>query len=96
METIAADGSVLAYILRGGPPPSQTTYLTPDDCNLQVCHVVYPAAGKGAALDPTNVAAARRLRDAWLALGWDKLQKQQSEGVEAIGKDAAAAAQRAA
>src|SRR5438552_1251634 len=38
-------------------------------------HVVYPAAGKGPALDPTSVAAARRLRDTWLAMGWEKLQK---------------------
>ena len=27
---------ILAYIARGGVPPSQTTFLTPDDCNLQV------------------------------------------------------------
>jgi hypothetical protein len=43
METIADAGIVLAYILRAGLPPSETRYLTPDDCNLQVGHVVYPA-----------------------------------------------------
>lgn len=43
METIADAGTVLAYILRAGPTPVETKYLTPDDCNLQVGHVVYPA-----------------------------------------------------
>ena len=43
METIDHDGEVLAYIVRGGPPPAETKYLTPDDCSLQVGHVVYPA-----------------------------------------------------
>jgi quercetin dioxygenase-like cupin family protein len=46
IETIADKGVVLAYIARGGPPPLQTTFLTPDDCNLQVGHVVYPAGGE--------------------------------------------------
>jgi quercetin dioxygenase-like cupin family protein len=46
METIAENGVVLAYIARAGSPPRQTTYLTPDDCNLQVGHVVYPAGGE--------------------------------------------------
>jgi hypothetical protein len=43
METIADDGIVLAYILRAGPPPTETRYSTPNDCSLQVGHVVYPA-----------------------------------------------------
>jgi hypothetical protein len=43
METIADRGVVLAYILRAAPTPSETAYLTPDECTLQVGHVVYPA-----------------------------------------------------
>jgi uncharacterized protein YjlB len=46
IETVAANGTVLAYIARGGPPPEQTSFLTPHDCNLQVGHVVYPAGGE--------------------------------------------------
>jgi quercetin dioxygenase-like cupin family protein len=46
METIADRGSVLAYIARGGSLPTQTTFLTPDECSLQVGHVVYPAGGE--------------------------------------------------
>ena len=46
IETIADNGVILAYIARGGSPPHQTTFLTPDDCNLQVGHVVYPAGGE--------------------------------------------------
>jgi hypothetical protein len=46
IETIAdASGVVLAYLVRGGAPPSETTFLTPHDCTLQVGHVVYPAGG---------------------------------------------------
>lgn len=46
IETIACRGLVLAYVARGGAPPAATTFLTPDDCNLQVGHVVYPAGGE--------------------------------------------------
>ena len=46
LETIALDGQVLAYIRRSGPLPAQTGYFTPDDCNLQVGHVVYPAGSE--------------------------------------------------
>ena len=35
IETIADNGVILAYIARGGPLPRQTTFLTPDDCNLR-------------------------------------------------------------
>lgn len=45
LETIAHEGAVLAYIGRG-EPPAQTAYFTPDDCNLQVGHVIYPAGGE--------------------------------------------------
>lgn len=43
---IADNGAVLAYIARGGSLPLETTFLTPDDCNLQVGHVVYPSGGE--------------------------------------------------
>jgi hypothetical protein len=46
IETIADAGVVLAYIQRAGEAPAHTTFLTPDDCNLQVGHVVYPAGGE--------------------------------------------------
>lgn len=45
IETIAQNGSVLAYLLRNAPTPERTTFLTPDDCNLQVGRVVYPTGG---------------------------------------------------
>jgi len=41
-----AMGTILAYLVRGGAPPTETTFLTPDDCGLQVGHVVYPAGGE--------------------------------------------------
>jgi hypothetical protein len=43
IETIDHEGVILAYIVRGGPPPTETRYLTPDECSLQVGHVVYAA-----------------------------------------------------
>jgi hypothetical protein len=46
VETIARDGEVLAYIARADSIPDRTSFLTPDDCNLQVGHVVYPAGGE--------------------------------------------------
>jgi hypothetical protein len=46
LETISADGVVLAYVARGGPLPEKTTFLTPGDCSLQVGHVVYPAGSE--------------------------------------------------
>ena len=46
IETIASNGAVLAYIARASGPPSRTTFLTPDECNLQVGRVVYPAGGQ--------------------------------------------------
>ena len=41
LETITADGVVLAYLFRELSTPTETRYLTPDACNLQVGHVVY-------------------------------------------------------
>jgi hypothetical protein len=46
LETIVVEGEVLAYIARSAPLPEHTTFLTPDDCNLQVGRVVYPAGGQ--------------------------------------------------
>ena len=46
VEAITDNGAVLAYLLRVGPPPERTTFLTPDGCNLQVGRVVYPAGGE--------------------------------------------------
>jgi quercetin dioxygenase-like cupin family protein len=46
IETVSSDGTVLAYIARGGAIPEKTTFLTPQDCNLQVGHVVYPAGSE--------------------------------------------------
>jgi len=46
METITDGGRVLAYLARSAPLPASTSFLTPDDCNLQVGYVVYPAGGE--------------------------------------------------
>ena len=46
IETIRHDGVVLAHLARSGGVPERTTFLTPDECNLQVGHVVYPAGGE--------------------------------------------------
>ncbi len=46
LETITADGAVLAYIARADSAPGETRFLTPDECNLQVGHVVYPAGSQ--------------------------------------------------
>jgi mannose-6-phosphate isomerase-like protein (cupin superfamily) len=41
LECISDEGVVLAYLARQSAPPAATRYLTPDDCNLQVGHVIY-------------------------------------------------------
>ena len=41
LEAIAVDGIVLAYLSRSRPFPEQTSFITPDDCNLQVGQIVY-------------------------------------------------------
>jgi hypothetical protein len=46
IEPISHDGIVLAYLLRCGELPEQTTYWTPDEATLQVGHVVYPAGSE--------------------------------------------------
>jgi quercetin dioxygenase-like cupin family protein len=46
IEAIADEGVVLAYIVHAAVLPSETTFLTPHECNLQVGHVVYAAGGE--------------------------------------------------
>ena len=46
IEQIAADGKVLAFIIRCGINPDKTTFVTPSDLKQQVGFIVYPAGGK--------------------------------------------------
>jgi hypothetical protein len=46
IETIAYEGVVLAYIAQAEGLPSETTFLTPVECTMQVGHVVYPMGGE--------------------------------------------------
>ena len=47
LEAIAdRAGFTLAYIIRSGMVPEETTFLTPPELNLQVGFVVYPAGGE--------------------------------------------------
>lgn len=39
-------GVPLAYVVRAAEDPQQTTFVTPDEANLQVGFVVYPAGGE--------------------------------------------------
>jgi hypothetical protein len=41
VETISAAGVVLAHVVRCRPLADHTQFVTPDECNLQVGHVVY-------------------------------------------------------
>ena len=44
IETVTStDGQVLMYLIHAASLPAQTTFLTPNDCNLQVGNVVYAA-----------------------------------------------------
>jgi hypothetical protein len=44
IETVCtSEGEVLAYIVRSRGFPENTQFFTPNECNLQVGHVVYPA-----------------------------------------------------
>lgn len=45
-ERIPAEGPLLALLLSGVDDPGETTFPTPDDLNLQVGFVVYPASGE--------------------------------------------------
>jgi quercetin dioxygenase-like cupin family protein len=46
IEAIQDADTVLAYLVRGRQRPDRTTFLTPDEANLQVGYVVYPAGGE--------------------------------------------------
>ena len=46
IECISCNDEQLAYIIRSGLSPVKTTFVTPDDLNLQVGFVVYPAGGQ--------------------------------------------------
>ena len=41
IETVQDGATVLAYIARAAETPTETRFLTPPECNLQVGHVVY-------------------------------------------------------
>ena len=45
VDHIDDGGRPLACIVRAGPPPESTEFVTPDDWNQQVGFVVYPAGG---------------------------------------------------
>jgi quercetin dioxygenase-like cupin family protein len=45
-ERIPAEGPLLALLLAGRDDPAETTFPTPDELNLQVGFVVYPAGGE--------------------------------------------------
>lgn len=42
VETISSDAGVLCHILRAGPPPDRTVFVTDPDAALQVGHIVHP------------------------------------------------------
>jgi cupin fold WbuC family metalloprotein len=46
VEVISSAGSPLAYVIRAGFRPSETTFPTPPELNLQVGFVVYPQGGE--------------------------------------------------
>ena len=46
VETIAHLGKTLCIIIRARPVPNATTFYTPNDFNLQVGKIVYPAGGE--------------------------------------------------
>jgi hypothetical protein len=46
VEAISAHGRLLAYVIRASYNPSQTTFPTPPELNLQVGLIVYPEGGE--------------------------------------------------
>ena len=46
LETITWNDKTLAYIVRAEECPDKTTFLTPQNLNLQLGFVVYPAGGE--------------------------------------------------
>lgn len=45
VETVMHDGKVLCIIVRATPWPVRTEFYTPNDYNLQLGNIVYPAGG---------------------------------------------------
>jgi hypothetical protein len=45
VETIRHQGQVLCILVRATPAPVQTEFYTPNDYNLQMGNIVYPAGG---------------------------------------------------
>ena len=43
VETVEHDGKVLCILVRATPWPAQTEFYTPNDYNLQLGNIVYPA-----------------------------------------------------
>jgi hypothetical protein len=46
VETIVSGESLLAYLIRAGYDPSETTFPTPPELDLQVGLIVYPEGGE--------------------------------------------------
>jgi quercetin dioxygenase-like cupin family protein len=46
VEVVSSHGKPLAYVIRAGFSPSETTFPTPPQLNLQVGFVVYPQGGE--------------------------------------------------
>jgi uncharacterized protein with PhoU and TrkA domain len=45
LETITANGETLCHVIRAGPMPEKTTFITPADAKQQVGFIVYPKGG---------------------------------------------------
>jgi quercetin dioxygenase-like cupin family protein len=45
-EIVSHEGRTLCVIVRATPLPKATTFFTPDDFNMQVGNIVYPAGGE--------------------------------------------------
>jgi len=45
VETVSHKGEVLCILVRANPAPAQTEFYTPNDYNLQLGNIVYPAGG---------------------------------------------------
>jgi quercetin dioxygenase-like cupin family protein len=45
VETVEHQGRVLCILVRASPAPTQTEFYTPNDYNLQLGNIVYPAGG---------------------------------------------------
>lgn len=46
VEVVSAEDTVLAYLIRGGNEPTETTFPVPASVSLQIGFVVYPAGGE--------------------------------------------------